>query len=264
MIPFCCCWMNKPRCQPFQWDSHLVHSLVMKTVAFCFSRWIFPHRNKGTIHIHPVKQIPADKARPALSCSDLAGLTLTVSGWPTATQSTIMNQSMKRAIALILGSLHVCLGWYYPLSTWKYISIHGWNTLALTFLYFFTHFNGTNLRAFLFMSSVWWERNLWTEEADVYYQSSDLPLPLSTLFASFFLWGWSDSLSLWVRHNAAQTLRLLWSSENASRSFSLFRSLFSLSFQSRESIRCTHTDTHTYTRLTSSPFPLSIQQPVII
>lgn len=160
-----------------------------------------------------------------------------------------MNQCMKRATASLLGSLPGSLCWCCLLTRWRYISTHCCKNWAPTFLYFYFHLAWTNLRASFFLSSVWRVRNLWIEEADVHYQGSDLPQPLFTLSASFFLPGWSDSLSLWVLHNTAQTPLLLWSSEKASRSSSLFRSLFSLSFQSRESISCTHTRIHTHDSL---------------
>lgn len=52
------------------------------------------------IHIHPVEQIWADKARPALCCSDLAGLTLSpVLGWPSATQPPVMKLGVTSVTA---------------------------------------------------------------------------------------------------------------------------------------------------------------------
>lgn len=116
----------------------------------------------------------------------------------------------------------------------------------------------------VFPSSVRCVCNFRAEEATEHHQVSE---PLFTL-TDTLLPRWTDSLS--ATHNTTQTPQLLWSAEKASRSSSLFHSLFSPSFQSRESISYTHAHafmsahTHTRTRLTSLPFHLSIQQPVII
>lgn len=87
------------------------------------------------------------------------------------------------------------------------------------------------------MSSVWWVRNSCTEEADVYYQGSDLPQPFFALSTSFFPTGWSDSLSLWLLHNTAQTPRLLWAAQKKHQGLFSFVHPFLSPSQSAESIR---------------------------
>lgn len=63
---FGCCGKNTRRCQPFHRDSHLVHSLVGKTVTFCFHAEFSYAGNKSSTCMHWGKQIPTDKAKPVV------------------------------------------------------------------------------------------------------------------------------------------------------------------------------------------------------
>lgn len=152
---------------------------------------------------------------------------------------------MKRAIALLLGSLPGTLSMMLPIKVHKY-------TLQLTF--------GLQL-AFICPST--FPGNTWEpssscqvsggwETLEIRRQTHIIgvltcPSP-SSLSDSFFQPGWSDSLSLWLLHNTAQTPRLLWSSgkKKAPRSSSLFPSLFFLPLFKAENQSAVHTHIHTH------------------
>lgn len=191
--------------------------------------------------IHPGWQILADKAGPAPWCCDLTGLAVTVCDWPTTVRCLLINRDVEKVHLTLYKEVY--LGFMFP----------RWRLLDIT----------QKLFSSCRVSACW----LWSSRT-VKPDIKVLTCPgTSSLSGCLFLPkpGWSDSLSLWVLHNTAQTPRLLWSSEKASRSF-LFRSLFSLFSKQQINQMHTHTciHTHTHTRLTSSPFPLSIQKPVII
>lgn len=152
---------------------------------------------------------------------------------------------MKRAIALLLGSLPGTLSMMLPIKVHKY-------TLQLTF--------GLQL-AFICPST--FPGNTWEpssscqvsggwETLEIRRQTHIIgvltcPSP-SSLSDSFFQPGWSDSLSLWLLHNTAQTPRLLWSSgkkKHQGLPLSFLHSFFSLFSKQRINQLYTHTYIHT-------------------
>lgn len=153
---------------------------------------------------------------------------------------------MKRAIALLLGSLPGTLSMMLPIKVHKY-------TLQLTF--------GLQLA---FISPSTFPGNTWEpssscqvsggwETFEIRRQTHIIgvltcPSP-SSLSDSFFQPGWSDSLSVWLLHNTAQTpLTIVELREKkAPRSSSLFPSLFFLPLFKAENQSAVHTHTYIHT-----------------
>lgn len=140
------------------------------------------------------------------------------------------------------------------------VSTHWCNTWA--FLHFYSHFTRTQLKSLVLPAKCLVGEKLKNSRATrVLSGLWPTPAPLHTLclFPSRMEW---QLVTVGAPQYGSDPLTIVELRKKKHQGLPLFHSLFSLSFQSRESISCTHT--HTHARLTSFPFHLSIQQPVII
>lgn len=253
-IPFCCGRMDKHGCQPFHCDSHLVHSLVMKTGGFCF-----------TLNIPSLEQwckipfTPWSRSGQIKPCQRRHALTLLV--WHILSVG-LANRHLdphqwtwaEKKRAFLLGSLDF-LANASELYTWRY------SVYTLMQHCFASSTILSRLKSpipsvkILVVEELAKSRakrilsGFWPAPAPLHYS-----VPISYEEGVTACHCGRSTIRLGAPHYCGAEKR------KASRSSSLFHSLFSLTFQSRESISCTHTCTW----LSSFPFHLSIQRPVII
>lgn len=211
--------------------------------------------NKGTIHIHPVRQISADKARPALSCSDLAGLTLSQCSAGRLPLSPPNNEPE-----------HEKSLWEVYLGLLADVSFQVEAHWAPTFLYFYSTLYQNKLKSFLLpVKCLLGEKLVNWRGRRVLSGFWPAPAPLHSL--CLFL---PSGDGVTACHCGCSTIRLRLpdycgaQKKHQGLPHSFVHSFLSLFKAENQSAVHTHTQAHTYTRVPSFPFHLSIQQPVII